>query len=687
MNKHSATTKALGRMASGTAGRQLKPVLAIGSLILIAGPAAAQKMEPPPFDLINRHHVNMMSGTVAPRLVDVSIGGKYGLEHSVSTTNSEFINYKGGYGPIGPRDKYFGRAVVAIYHKPSTNPDTWTVVLRATSFEGTHDFTINAGCSMDGAGNVLSYNTFTSFDGDPRHLLEYTSDKNGLVWTKPDGTRIVFASGFAAPPKCFTSNWQQEGAGHGISRVEYANGFTISGDGTDIIRQIRTNTGFQLAYIYVNRPATDPYYGGAASTYPFAPEANDPNWGHSVPKYVVAINNAYDYCALSAAGDYASVAAACPGLTKTWPYATYDWPAGMPRVAYLPERTTTFTITDAMGGVTKYMHLPFPATLATGKSDPHEPRIYQIQEASSDVPDFTYKYETRVAGNLTPDGMPLYIAGPAALLKQSEQNITDTIGYSIGLPYGQGGMTVNGSGGRDGNLSVRTNHSFGPFYIELWDKTINFEQQKPNKLSSMYRKTDGVTLEYGYDARYNLTSIKENTVVTSTALYPTTCSEATRKTCNKPTWTKDAKGNQTDYEYDANSGEVKRIVMPANQAGIRPEIRYEYQPRYAYYKRSAAGAVQQADTPVYLLTKETRCNEAAMSPAGACTFESRDDTVTTEYDYGPATGVANNLLLRGVAVTAYADGAMQTRRTCYSYDIYGNRIGETKPQAGLTSCN
>ena len=55
--------------------------------------------------------------------------------------------------------------------------------------------------------------------------------------------------------------------------------------------------------------------------------------------------------------------------------------------------------------------------------------------------------------------------------------------------------------------------------------------------------------------------------------------------------------------------------------------------------------------------------------------------MTTTYDYGPTSG-ANNLFLRGMSVTA--DGV--THRTCYAYDIYGNRVGETFPRAGLSSC-
>jgi hypothetical protein len=43
------------------------------------------------------------------------------------------------------------------------------------------------------------------------------------------------------------------------------------------------------------------------------------------------------------------------------------------------------------------------------------------------------------------------------------------------------------------------------------------------------------------------------------------------------------------------------VRFPADSGGIRPEIRYTYQAKYAYFK-TAGGAFQQAATPIYLLT-------------------------------------------------------------------------------------
>lgn len=672
------------RMASQLTSQLLKFVFIAGAMAIFARGASAQSLEPPPFDVINRHQVNMMSGTAAPKFTDLSIGGELGLTHWITTANSDFVNYEAGYGPMGPRHKFYGRITRTVFYKPSENIDNWIIVMRAGSFDGSHDFKINPGCTMDSAGNVTSFNTFVSQTGDPRHILEYTDNKKGLVWTRPDGTRVVYDEQFGGPPGCFTPQWTGDLQGWGISRIEYPNGFTIFGGGADRQLEVHTNSGYQFTYIYVSRQEVASDYGAPQASQPWAVSAADPHWGSNVPSYVIAINNAIDYCAPRQSGFFASATDACPGLTQTWPFVSYSWPVGMPRVAYLTDRTTTFTVKDAMGRTTKYIHKPFRSTIASS-TERYIPRLYQVQSAGSDVADVTYDYSTESAGAIGAAGwIPVYIPGPPARLKTSTRNVTDVGGYLLGSPYGQGGMSVNSGPGQSGALRIYTNHSYGTFQIDMWDKLILLEQHPSNRLTSVIRSTDGVRVDYGYDDRFNINQIKENDVVVSSAFYPSTCSVATRKTCNKPTWVKDAAGNRTDYEYDANSGQVTHVMMPADKNGVRPEIRYEYQPKYAYYKRSSGGAIQQSDTPIYLLTKEKKCLTSVMGPMSSCAAGAAD-AVLTEYDYGPA-GVGNNLSLRGIAVTAYADNVSQTRRTCYSYDSYGNRISETKPQAGLTTC-
>ncbi|KTW09723.1 hypothetical protein, partial [Sphingomonas sanguinis] len=102
--------------------------------------------------------------------------------------------------------------------------------------------------------------------------------------------------------------------------------------------------------------------------------------------------------------------------------------------------------------------------------------------------------------------------------------------------------------------------------------------------------------------------------------------------------------------------------------------------RYAWLSNGGGGFVR-ASSPVWLLSQERTCRTSA-TQGNACAAGSGDEVVTT-YEYGPDDGsVGNNLLVRGIAVTA--DG--RTRRTCFGYDGQGNRIWETKPRAGLGVC-
>ncbi len=150
------------------------------------------------------------------------------------------------------------------------------------------------------------------------------------------------------------------------------------------------------------------------------------------------------------------------------------------------------------------------------------------------------------------------------------------------------------------------------------------------------------------------------------------------KLCNKPLSKTDPMGRQTDYTYDPVHGGVLTETAPAVSNDIRPQTRYFYTARYAWVKNASGTYVQEA-APVWLLTSKSICKAGAALGNG-CQLGASDEVVTS-YDYGPDSG-PNNLLLRGVV--ADANGA--ALRSCYAYDWQGNKISETKPRAGLTSC-
>lgn len=194
---------------------------------------------------------------------------------------------------------------------------------------------------------------------------------------------------------------------------------------------------------------------------------------------------------------------------------------------------------------------------------------------------------------------------------------------------------------------------------------------------------EGNRVEYVRDIRGNPTQTryisKTGAISTVYQTFPS-CGSPPDKVCNQPSSVTDANGNTTTYTYSADHGGVLTEVGPA-VGGVSPAKKYSYVQRYAWVKNSGAGYVQ-ASSPIWLLSEERTCRTSALNlTTGACAGGSADLIVKT-YDYGPNSG-PNNLLLRGVAVTASGE----TLRTCYTYDKKGNRISETQPMAGLSNCS
>ncbi len=155
-------------------------------------------------------------------------------------------------------------------------------------------------------------------------------------------------------------------------------------------------------------------------------------------------------------------------------------------------------------------------------------------------------------------------------------------------------------------------------------------------------------------------------------------SPGTYQNCASPIWVKDPKGNQTDYSYKTHGG-IESEMLPAPTPGAaRPLKVYTYVQKYAYIKNSG-GSLVTAATPIWVLETETLCQTASGSSSPVC--DSGADQMVTTYEYG-SNGTANNLRVKGTAVSA--DGI--SLRTCFRYDNQGNKISETRPRAGLSSC-
>lgn len=193
-----------------------------------------------------------------------------------------------------------------------------------------------------------------------------------------------------------------------------------------------------------------------------------------------------------------------------------------------------------------------------------------------------------------------------------------------------------------------------------------------------------------YDGRGNVIQVKRVSksgaqTINTYADFPVNCPQANRKICNKPSSTRDANGNQTDYIYDAAHGGVLTEMKPGVTIGTpgstvtaRPLVVTTWAQRSAWVKNASGNLVQSPD-PVWLVSTVTECQTAAGSNTPSCSATA-PQTVTT-YEYG-ASGTRESLLLKGMAVSSGGD----TLRTCYGYDVFGRRISETKPNANLLVC-
>lgn len=149
-------------------------------------------------------------------------------------------------------------------------------------------------------------------------------------------------------------------------------------------------------------------------------------------------------------------------------------------------------------------------------------------------------------------------------------------------------------------------------------------------------------------------------------------------TCNKPIWTRDLAGNQTDYTYDATHGGVLTITSPADAGGVRPQLRYGYSAKQAYFK-NASGSIVASGLPIYKKVTESTCLTATSANPGSCVGTSSESKITT--DYGAQVAGTSNNLLPLTSTIAAGDGSLSAA-TGYGYDAVGNRITIDGPLAG-----
>jgi RHS repeat-associated protein len=153
--------------------------------------------------------------------------------------------------------------------------------------------------------------------------------------------------------------------------------------------------------------------------------------------------------------------------------------------------------------------------------------------------------------------------------------------------------------------------------------------------------------------------------LTWTKGYPSGCSVTTNINCNKPTHEIDPRGKRTDYTYDPVHGGLLTTTLPADDNGVRPQVRHTYQQLSAKVLNASGALVNEA--PIWKLVSTSACRTQA-SCAGTA------DEVVTSYTYD------DNLLVATETVRAgdHSASSIVTK----TYDPIGNLVSVDGPAAG-----
>lgn len=304
-----------------------------------------------------------------------------------------------------------------------------------------------------------------------------------------------------------------------------------------------------------------------------------------------------------------------------------------------------YVVTDSLGHETKYRGV-------TGGIG-----AIRLPGGSSDHVTITYVSGTnQVASITTPAGTTTYARSDAGGTRTV--TVTDPLSHVTTYKF---------------NIALRRLTSV----TDALNHTTSYQYDSNGRMTRV-TMSEGNYVHYTYDARGNITEERHvaktagspaNVVLT--AGFDATCSNP--KKCNKPNWTKDAKGNQTDYTYNATHGGVLTVTQPAATAGgNRPQTRYSYTGLQAYYYNGSS--IVASGQTAYLLTGTSACRTSA-----SCTGTAEESKTTISY--GPQTaGVGNNL--RPVSVTQAAGNGSLSATTTMAYDAVGNLISVDGPLAG-----
>lgn len=474
--------------------------------------------------------------------------------------------------------------------------------------------------------------------------VSYTFSLSGSVYTNQQGTGETLTENSTS----FTFT-DRNGTAYTFSKAWVQNGESYYGAADAVVSEIASPSGEKLTFNYYSDDYIQTVKGVSTVFFVVRLETVDSNLGYQLkyfyesdipsapnqatPWYrvvkVIAMNKVVERC-----DPYPSTCAP----TQTWPQVTYARVSGTPIYE---------TVTDSAGRQTRYTMTNDSAKRVTAVRYPQD-------TADSVVVGYTSSKATSVA----------YTGG------NTRTYTWTTSGANIVA-------TATDSTGR-----TRTTTTSPTQYVVLTDKnalnqTTTFTPDANGRVTEV-TFPEGNKVQHVYDGRGNITQRKQIAKVGSgfadiieTANFDATCTNL--KKCNKPNYTVDARGKQTDYTYDATHGGVLTVTRPADAAGIRPQTRYTYSTRQAYFK-NGAGSIVASGQSVYKLTGVSECMAGS-----SCAGTASESKVTI--GYGPQTaGTGNNLL--PVSVTKASGNNAVSATTALTYDTVGNVLTVDGPLSG-----
>ena len=511
--------------------------------------------------------------------------------------------------------------------------------------------------------------------------------------TKEDGTLVKFRMHNAIP-----SSISQSYAPFGyMKEIVRPDGFTIkihkkSHSLSSPINSVTSNNGLQLKYIYdVHSRPLAPSKQNATNNPQVL--ADSLNWSYRHPIKVIALNNAIEVCPL--------LTDTCNTI-NSWPTAHYSWPDGMPRAFYIGN--SVFSVEDSSGRITSFHHKALSrgyrygdsgAEIFPGLRNEYFPRIVKISKPNGST--LKYRYVNNASVNSAhPPFTWLEELDHGILYQATLKNKVTTYTFGSSRPvygYPQSGMyksfatgdTYHGVTSVVSGFKTHSNTakiSTKPIIVESWDKKVILSNDLNNHVEQIENKLNNVITSYEYDNKSRLIRIIRDGIVDIS--YPS--SYCSPKNCNQPlSISSNYNGFQgifpeyTYTRYQYASGLPQTTTYPANKHNKVKKVQYSSQNYTARYKNSS-GNVVSSPSSISLISSEYFCRNSNMSGATCAA----GDKITTTYHYGSGTQ-SNNLFLIGETISAQDDSEVYT--TCYKYDKYGNRIGVSLPESGITDCN